>query len=211
MKIIVFGGFLGSGKTSLIISLARFIVDMEQSGSKPEANNKQEAAKLVIIENEIGKTGIDDKLLKKSGFEVRELFAGCICCTLANDLTSAVNQLAEETDVPWVIVECTGLAYPGRLIETLGKYGRGIESIRTVSVVDTERWDRLLGVTPELIQSQVSDGDIVLINKTDLASEKVLDKVENEVRGLNPEAFIQRVSAISPVDDSIWRRVTDIA
>ncbi len=216
MNIIIFGGFLGSGKTSLIISLAHFIVD----GSKAEkgtlsigerASDAPVKTELVIIENEIGETGIDDKLLKKGGYSVKELFAGCICCTLATDLTTTLNQLAEDAAPGWVIVECTGLAYPGRIIEVLEKYGKGLGTIHTVSVVDAERWEILLEVTPELVSNQVADGDTVLINKIDLVNEQELRLIEEKINEIKPGAYVERVLATGTIDEGIWRKVTGIA
>jgi G3E family GTPase len=113
MNIIIFGGFLGSGKTTTILSLAHYIVEKEKSSDKPN---------LVIIENEIGETGIDDKVLKSNGYSVKELFSGCICCTLSSDLTIMLNDIAEKVNPKWVIIECTGLAYPSKITDTLNKY-----------------------------------------------------------------------------------------
>ena len=119
MNIIIFGGFLGSGKTSTILSLAHFIVEKGKKSDKPN---------LVIIENEIGEIGIDDKVLKSSGYSVNELFSGCICCTLSTDLVIMLNDISEKISPSWVIIECTGLAYPSKIINSLNKYGKGIES-----------------------------------------------------------------------------------
>ena len=44
MKIVILGGFLGSGKTSVVIQLAKYVV----------GDNPEQATKVVIIENEIG-------------------------------------------------------------------------------------------------------------------------------------------------------------
>lgn len=138
MNLIIFGGFLGSGKTSLILSLAHFLVESENSIKSD----------LVIIENEVGEIGIDHKVLKSGGFSVKELFSGCICCQLTSDLITTLNDIYEKINAKWIIIETTGLAYPGKILGNLNKYGKGIESIRTVTVVDVERWDELTTVTP---------------------------------------------------------------
>lgn len=201
MNLIIFGGFLGSGKTSLILSLALFIADRKKTSDGPG---------LVIIENEIGETGIDDKVLKSGGFSVRELFSGCICCQLTVDLTTTLNDIAEKINPEWVIIESTGLAYPGKILGTLSKYGKGIDSIRTVTVVDAERWDELTAITPVLIETQVVEGDTVLINKIDLVTEEELKHVDSYIAELNPKARIYKVSASGRISESIWREVTGI-
>lgn len=200
MNLIIFGGFLGSGKTSLILSLAHYLVE----------NQGSVTSDLVIIENEVGEIGIDDKVLKSGGFNVKELFAGCICCQLTADLITTLNDINEKINPKWVIIETTGLAYPSKILNSLEKYGKGIESIRTVAVADAERWDELTTITPVLIENQVSQGDTILINKIDLVTESELQQVENHVRQLNEKAVLYKVSGNKPVDNCIWEEVTEI-
>ncbi|WP_005032532.1 CobW family GTP-binding protein [Holophaga foetida] len=196
MQVVIFGGFLGSGKTSLILSLAHYLVGEEGT----------EGSKLVILENEIGEVGIDNKVLQAGGYAVRELFAGCICCTLTADLVTTLNELNETIHPAWVIFEPTGLAYPAKIIETLRQYGQGIERIVVVSVVDAERWEELTEITPALVQGQVSSGDLVLINKCDLVGEESLGAIREALREMNPGAEILSVSALN-LDSSIWRKI----
>lgn len=200
MNLIIFGGFLGSGKTSLILSLAHFLVEGEGRAKTD----------LVIIENEVGEIGIDDKVLKSGGFSVKELFAGCICCQLTSDLITTLNDIDEKINPKWVIIETTGLAYPSKILSSLQKYGKGIESIRTVSVADAERWDELTTITPVLIENQISQGDTVLINKIDLVTDAELQEVEDYVKKLNSKAVLYKVSANEYIDNSIWEEVTKV-
>lgn len=101
---------MGSGKTTLLLSLARYLVDSSRSGS---------VYKVVILENEVGREGIDDKLLRGNGFNVENLFNGCACCTLAGELVSAAYEIEKEYAPDWLIVETTGLAYPGLIQDNL--------------------------------------------------------------------------------------------
>ena len=71
MQLLVVTGFLGSGKTSLILSLA----------ARPNRH-------VAILVNEIGEIGIDNQLMRQLDLDVWELFNGCICCTLTADLVS---------------------------------------------------------------------------------------------------------------------------
>lgn len=199
MKIIIFAGFLGAGKTSMILSLAAFLINKERLAF-PSAN-------LVIIENEIGETGIDDKVLKSDGYQVRELFAGCICCTLTADLTVMLNDISEKIRPEWVIIECTGLAYPGNIVDSLKKYGSGIESTTTITVVDAERWEELSEVCPILVEKQVIEGEVLLINKTDLVNEKELLHVESHIKELNSNAKVLKLSAAAAIPERVWKEV----
>jgi len=201
MNIVIFSGFLGSGKTSAILSMARYISEKQEVS---------ERGGLVIIENEIGEIGIDHKILKHGGYQVKELFAGCICCTLSADLTTMLNELEDDYHPGWVIIECTGLAYPSKIIDTLQRYGKGIESIRTVAVVDAERWEELMTVTPVLTATQIQEGNFLLVNKIDRIEEVTLSKVEVQVRKVNGSAKLYKLSALEGIGDRIWREVTGI-
>ena len=63
IKLDIVSGFLGAGKTTLIKKLVT-------EGYKDE--------KIVVLENEFGKVGIDTDILKNTGVEVEEITAGCI-------------------------------------------------------------------------------------------------------------------------------------
>ena len=70
MNLLILGGFLGSGKTTVLLQLAKYITgDHVKPGE----------TKVAIIENEIGEQGIDDKILKSGNYSVENLFAGCAC------------------------------------------------------------------------------------------------------------------------------------
>jgi uroporphyrinogen-III decarboxylase len=79
MRLLLFTGFLGSGKTTLVIRLARFAVEHGQ--------------KVAILVNEIGEVGIDNQLMRRLDLNVWELLGGCICCTLSADLVSTLQEL----------------------------------------------------------------------------------------------------------------------
>ena len=65
MRILVLSGFLGSGKTSLLMGLARFLA---------RDAREQDPPRVIILENEAGAQGVDDTLLRSQGFQVENLF-----------------------------------------------------------------------------------------------------------------------------------------
>ena len=205
MKVLLFGGFLGSGKTSVILQAARYLAE-EFPASGPDSGKPS----LVIIENEVGEAGIDDKILKAEGLSVRELFAGCICCTLNAELTVCLNEIQEELSPEWVIIETTGMAVPSRIAETITKFGKGIDSLKTIVVTDAERWDDLITIMPGLIEEQIAEANIVLLNKIDCLEPEQVSEVEESIRIINSSARFYAISAQDKVDPQIWRTaVTD--
>ncbi|AFV12961.1 CobW-like protein [Thermacetogenium phaeum DSM 12270] len=187
-------GFLGSGKTTLIRQLAGYlVVDREQ--------------KVVIIENEVGEVGIDDRFLSGEGFQVREIYGGCICCQLTGELTLAVNQIAERFSPDWVIIEATGVARPSTILNTLERYGKGIDGIFTLAVADTGRWEELMEIMPELISAQVAEAKLVIASKIDEAGEGELQRLMEKVKEINPRAGVVAASLIEGLDEPALRRL----
>lgn len=196
MKVLILGGFLGSGKTTALMQLARHIVD----NSKSEAENK-----VIILENEVGEVGIDDMYLRSGGLQVSNLFSGCACCTVSGELIGSLTAIKETYDPDWVIVETTGIAYPGRIQESL-KWGLDLDSSVAV-VVDAKRWKRLRIPLHELLQGQIVNSAAVLINKCDLVDEQAVDEVERDIRELDENTKIYRISALEPVPAQVWNGV----
>ncbi|KJR46931.1 putative metal chaperone, involved in Zn homeostasis, GTPase of COG0523 family [Desulfosporosinus sp. I2] len=200
MNVLLFGGFLGSGKTSIILQVARYLVEgfstRQLDSDKPS---------LVIIENEVGEAGIDDKILKAEGLSVRELFAGCICCTLNAELTVCLNEIREELSPQWVIIETTGMAFPHKIAETITKFGKGIDSLKTIVVADAERWDDLSMIMPGLLEEQIVKANIILLNKIDCLEPEQISDVEESIRRINSNALFYAISAHDEVDPQIWR------
>lgn len=201
MNVLLFGGFLGAGKTSLILSAAKFLVENNLTA---QATNPAKPS-LIIIENEVGETGIDDKILKANGLMVRELFSGCICCTLTSELTVTLNELYETYDPQWVIVEATGMAYPHRIAETIHTYGKGVENLKIMIVADAERWEELMEIVPGLVEGQIAKADLIFLNKIDCMHHEALAEIEKSLHHLNPAAQIHCVSAFRGINPEIWR------
>lgn len=193
MNFLILGGFLGSGKTSLLLQLTSYMHDVLG------------IEKTVILENEIGKVGIDDSVLSGSGYDVRGMFAGCVCCTLAGELSLTVQAIERDMDPDWIIMEATGMAFPQNVRENLDVIEIGS---RICCLVDVKRWQRLLKPMEHLLPLQLEQADTVLINKTDLVGEEELAAVRESVQSFcGPQAEIFEVSLINGIDTGILDRV----
>lgn len=161
MKLIIFSGFLGSGKTASILSLSEWLLGRSQGGANPS---------LVIIENEIGDIEYDKAYLESRGLTVKNLLSGCICCSLSTNLPEQLFSIKEQYDPDYIIIEPTGAAFPERIKEAARFADIQNEDIIIITIVDVTRIMKLRQVVPYLIESQIKNADVVLISKTDLAS-----------------------------------------
>lgn len=199
MKAIILGGFLGSGKTTALMLFARFLASV----SDPEKEYK-----IVILENEVGEVGIDDQYLRGGGFTVDNLFAGCACCTVSGELVTAVERIKREMSPEWLVIETTGIAYPGLMRDNL-KNALDLES-RIVILTDASRWKRLRIPMDGLLRGQIENCDAVLVNKIDLVQEDALLSMEDDIHEIEPKAPIYRISAVGEVGREVWRAVAGL-
>lgn len=196
MRILVLSGFLGSGKTSLLMGLARFLAKDAQ---------EQDSPRVIILENEAGEQGVDDKLLRMQGLRVENLFAGCACCTVGTELIQSVIYIEKNFAPDWLILETTGLAYPGLIRENL--LAACHRECRICTVVDAQRFQRLLKPMERLLKGQISCADAVLVNKTDLVDEQTVQNCEMIVRQMNKRTDCIRTCAADDRQDAVWSAV----
>lgn len=188
MKLFLFIGFLGSGKTTLILSLAERLV-------------RERGQKIGIIVNEVGTIGIDDKVMRKVGLDVWELYSGCICCQLGVDLVTTLHTVASEYRPDTVIVEASGLATPSGILDSLRYYrGEPLEKVRIVVVVDPTRLEMLMEVLTPLATAQIGAADILALNKIDECAEDEIAGAQETLRSLNGRATLVSISAKNAVN-----------
>ena len=190
MRLIILGGFLGTGKTSVLMPVARKIVEAAGGGDK---------TRVAIIENEIGQVGIDTAFTDGAGFTTTELFNGCVCCTLAASLMDSLCQLEKDVNPEWVILETTGLARPHDIAESIHRYYDENMNTAVCITVDVNRWSRLKKVVGELLFEQVSNADYVLLNKIDLANPDTIAAVRTDIEGLT-RGKVYEISASADVE-----------
>ncbi len=186
MNLFVIAGFLGSGKTSLLLSVAKAV---SESGRK-----------MAIIENEIGKVGIDDIVLREEGLQVREIYSGCICCSLRLDLVNTLMELEREIAPDVVLLEPSGVASPREVMRALDGYGGEIDRKHVAVVIDAERFIRLSNLNIPIITDGIEIADILVINKTDMVDAEGLEAVSRRIRKIRPEVKIICVSALNNVN-----------
>jgi G3E family GTPase len=187
MRLLLFSGFLGSGKTTLVIKLAHLAVERGK--------------KVAILVNEIGEVGIDNQLMRQLDMNVWELLNGCICCTLSADLVSTLKQLDSDYSLDLTIVEPSGAADPKSILSALPYYkGTPLESIQTVSVLDPLRLEMLIEVMTPLIVSQIKHADLILISKCDQANSEEIAFARQVAQEHNPNAKVMDFSKDSPVN-----------
>lgn len=139
-------------------------------------------------------------------YEVKELFSGCICCSLAGDLTIEINQIQEKFNPEYIIVEATGLALPDKIADIILQYTQSCEYLKTIVIVDASRFDEIMEYSDIFFKNQIRCGDIMLLNKVDLIDEQKKNTMLNELSDINPAAESFAISANENID-SIFEKI----
>jgi Ni2+-binding GTPase involved in maturation of urease and hydrogenase len=191
-RYIMIGGFLGAGKTTAVLALAR---DLRKAGKRPGLITNDQSFHLV-----------DTAMLEAHGFEVEEIGGGCFCCRF-NSLVEASENLSRESRPDAFIAEpvgsCTDLraavSYPLRKI-----YGDDFEVAPLSVLVDPVRAERMLGLAegrafaPKVhyvYDKQLEEADAIVINKSDLLDRARLDRLRAALAARYPQAKLFAASA----------------
>ena len=193
MKTIILGGFLGSGKTTVLLQLAKYIT------AKPDF------PQVVILENEIGEVGVDNEILEGAALAVESVFSGCICCTGAVDLIDAVQTIESQYEPDWLIVEATGMAQPSS-IQTNLKNILGLDSV-ILAIADASRWSKLMIASPVFVRNQLEGAGLVLLTKTDKTYSDALAKSYEEVKQCSGGSQVYPVCALDPINEKIFEEL----
>lgn len=188
MQTLILAGFLGAGKTTALLELASFLVKTGQQ--------------VVILENEISNAGVDNQLLKSRGFQVRNIFAGCVCCSSAGVLCEDVKKIRQDFAPDWLIIEATGMAFPDAIQESLRRE-LGMEA-SILALADASRWKRVLGAMRQFAVSQLSGAFAVLVTKIDKVDEETLQEVMASVSEIAPAVPVLPICAIRPIPVEVW-------
>ena len=178
IPVIVITGYLGAGKTTLLNRIL----------------THKHGKRIAVIVNEFGDVGIDSQLVVEADEEILEMNNGCICCTVRGDLIRIFgNLMAKREKFDYLLIETTGLADPGPVIQSffVDEVMRSQTKLdAVVTVVDTKHiwnhWDS------SEAQEQIAFADVILLNKIDLVPPEQLEELEKRIQTMNAFAKLYR-------------------
>ncbi|CAI7662952.1 unnamed protein product [Penicillium glandicola] len=145
IPITIVTGFLGSGKTTILLNLI------------PQL---PKTYKLALLKNEFGDVAVDSQLASTQSISgVREMLNGCICCNLVGQLSDALDQLRTEVKPDRIVIETSGSAFPATLAMEVNRLSHGV-----ISVIDVENWAGYED-TSYTAKIQAKYTDLIVFNK----------------------------------------------
>ncbi|MBQ8447636.1 MAG: cobalamin biosynthesis protein CobW, partial [Clostridia bacterium] len=175
-KIDVFSGFLGAGKTTLIKKLIKEAYAGE---------------KIVLIENEFGKVGIDGGFLQDAGIEITEMNSGCICCSLVGDFGKAMAEVIEKFHPDRIIIEPSGV---GKLSDVLAAVAKvesdDVKVCGAATVADAAKCKMYIKNFGEFYDNQIANANAIILSRTAGMKAEKIDEVVAMLREKNADAII---------------------
>lgn len=183
IPVYIITGFLGSGKTTV---LKKILTHLHQTNKKP-----------AVVLNEIGETNVEQDLFEKE--KVLEMLSGCICCTIQEDFTNELQLFLtnirgeEKPDV--LLIEGTGVANPMEIIDALTNPTliNDLDLYSVISLIDGSKfleYGSIFSSSKEVrtvLTSQVTISSLIVVNKTDLMTEKQRKKVLAKIEATKKE------------------------
>ena len=200
IKVEIISGFLGAGKTTLIKKLIQGAFEGER---------------VVLIENEYGEVGVDGGFMRDSGLTMTEINSGCICCTLAGDFITAIDEIVEKYNPDRIIIEPSGVGKLSEIREAVGSVAKKHDLVLSgcATVADVNRCRMYLRNFGEFYIDQIQNAGTVILSRTQTATPEKLEKaiallrehnadvtiVTTPWEDLTPETMLRAIEAPGPL------------
>ena len=184
IQIDIFSGFFGAGKTTLIKKLI---------------DEKVYSKKITLIENEFGEIPIDGAFLKKYNIEIKEIKAGCICCSTVIDFTNTLREIIKSKETERIIIEPSGVGKLSEIVKIVKilEEDNDIHLNLVIAAVDVTMYEEFTELFSEFYEDQIIHASTILLSRTQNVDDEELGKVVSKIREINDTASI----VTTPWDD----------
>ena len=163
IPVYIISGFLGAGKTTMIIRLL---------------SRKPETEKWAIVINEFGKISIDGQTLQSTSAEgsLYEISGGCICCTAKGYFAENLDKIVGQNEYSRILIEPSGLGGIDHITE-LVKQHPNLRPMPVTCLVDIQMTRHPRVRMLPIFKTQIQQADLILFSKTELLVEPERDEL----------------------------------
>jgi len=176
LPLTVIGGYLGAGKTTLLNGIL----------ARPDGQ------RIAVLVNDFGDVDIDGRLLASAAGDVLTLANGCICCSMVDGFAETLDTVRGFADrIDRVVVEVSGVGEPrkvARWAHLPGFTPDGVVVLVDPLSVRDRATDRYVG---ETVVNQVAGADLVVMSRSDVASEADLVGTEAWVSSITDATILR--------------------
>jgi G3E family GTPase len=200
-KMILVGGFLGTGKTTLLRQAAQQLT--------------QQGHRVALITNDQAPELVDTCILKQAGLAVEEIAGGCFCCKF-DDLVGTANNLVQVANPDIIMGEpvgsCTDLS--ATVLQPLKHtLAHQFDLAPFTVLIDANRLRDALDQNPikllhpsarYIIRKQLEEADIMVLNKVDQIPASDLPMLQEELQNQFPNTPLLFMSALRGQGIAAW-------
>lgn len=199
-KLILCGGFLGAGKTTLIWDVAQRLM--------------AQGKRVGLITNDQAPELVDSRLLLHANLQVKEVAGSCFCCNF-NGFTSAIQSLRADVQADVILAEPVGSCadLTATIVRPLKKYHNTEVIVSPLTVLsDPARLKSILyggdgGLHEDaayIYRKQLEESEVILITKTDLLSKGELEKLVKDTQSCFHNTKVMTASTQNGVGVKEW-------
>lgn len=172
IKVDIFSGFLGAGKTYLIKKLIENNIYNEN---------------IAIIENEFGEVSIDALILKETNIEVKEINSGCICCEVTGDFKKAVLEVIDFYEPERIIIEPSGVAKLSDIIKIFRE--RELKDVvkidNVITVIDPNKFNLYINNFSDFYKDQIINAKTIVMSRCEITKDSVILEAKEKIKKIN--------------------------
>lgn len=182
----IVGGYLGSGKTTLINRLLGGVL----------------SGRTAVLVNDFGSINIDAELIASVTEDTIELTDGCVCCRITDDMVGKMSALAARGDLDHVVCEVSGVGDPRRLVtwQEFPGFAPGPVVVCADAVATPQRLrDQYVG---DVATRQLAAAEVILVTRTDLAGSEQIERTLEACRAAAPRSRLVVQDGEDPADSA---------
>ena len=156
----VIGGFLGTGKTTLLNRL------LENTDGR----------RLAVLVNDFGAINVDAALVASRGVDTMSLQNGCVCCQIGGDLTDALIRVIGTVPPPdAIVIEASGVSDPWRIAQVgLADPALALDGVVVLVDVASVREHAVDPLLADTVRRQLQAADLLVLNQCDRIDDAAL-------------------------------------
>ena len=199
-RLIIAGGFLGAGKTTLIWDVAQRLM--------------AKGLRVGLITNDQAPELVDSRQLRQANLQVKEVAGSCFCCNF-DGFTNAIKGLRKEVEADVILAEPVGSCadLTATIIRPLKKY---LDTEVLVSPLtglsDPMRLKSIIyggdgGLHEDaayIYRKQLEESEVILITKTDLLTDAELEKLKKDTQTCFPHTMVMTASVQNGIGVMEW-------
>ncbi|MBP5196200.1 MAG: cobalamin synthesis protein P47K [Bacteroidaceae bacterium] len=192
-RLILCGGFLGAGKTTLIWDVAQRLM--------------AQGKRVGLITNDQAPELVDSRLLRQAELKVAEVAGSCFCCNFSGFI-DAIHSLRRDVEADFILAEPVGSCadLTATIVRPLKRYHNTELIVSPLTVLsDPARLKSILyggdgGLHEDaayIYRKQLEESEVILITKTDLLSEAEVEKLVKDTQACFHHTRVMTVSTMN--------------